>query len=51
MMLGARSQLDWTLAVVALFHRLVADALTRTICALPFMPLNIAIMFVAHFAS
>ncbi len=48
MMLRASSQLDWTLAVVANFHRLTADAQARTIYALPFMPLNIAIMSVAH---
>src|ERR1017187_568974 len=48
MMLRAHSQLDWTFAVVAIFHEFVADALALTICALPFMPLNIAIMFVAH---
>jgi hypothetical protein len=48
-MFRTRSQLDWTLAVVAIFHAFVADALARTICALPFMPLNIAVMSVAHF--
>ena len=51
LMLRARSELDWALAVVALFHRLIADADAATIRALPFVRFNIAIMFVAHLAS
>jgi hypothetical protein len=47
MMLRARSQFDGTLAMVTLFHRLIANADAR-ICSLPFVPLNIAVMPVAH---
>ncbi len=49
MMLRARPQFDGALAMVALFHRLIANADARTISALPFMPLSIAVMPVAHF--
>lgn len=49
MMLRARSQLDWTFAVVAIFHEFVADALTANIRALPFVTFNVAVMLVAHF--
>jgi len=49
-MLRARPQLDRTLAVVTIFHEFAADALARTVSAFPFMPRNIAIMFVAHFS-
>ena len=50
MMLRARSQLDWTFAVVAIFHEFVADALACIVSANPLVPLNVAVMSVAHLA-
>jgi|NGEPerStandDraft_6_1074524.scaffolds.fasta_scaffold94617_3 hypothetical protein len=49
MMLRARPQFDGALAMVAIFHEFVADADARSISALPFMPLDIAVVSVAHF--
>ena len=49
MMLRAVPHLNCTLAMVALFHRLTADALASAITALPFVPFDSAIVFVAHF--
>ena len=49
-MFRASTQLDWAFGVVAIFHEFVAEALARTISALPIMPLNIAVMSVAHVA-
>ena len=50
MMLRARPQFDGALAMVAIFHAFVADALARTICALPFVSFDIAVVSVAQFA-
>ena len=47
-MFRTRPQFDGALAVVALFHRQITDALA-CICALPFVPFDIAVVFVAHF--
>ena len=50
-MLRARSQLDGALAMVALLHQQITDAFAGTVGAYPLVPLNIAVMFVAHFFS
>jgi len=50
LMLRALPQFDKALAVVAFFHQVTADADARTIIALPFMPFDSAIVFVAHLA-
>ena len=48
-MLRARSQLDGALAMVALLHQQITDAFAGTVGAYPLVPLNIAVMSVAHF--
>jgi hypothetical protein len=48
-MLGAVPQLDGALGVVAIFHQLTADALARSVSALPIMPLNAAVVSMAHY--
>jgi len=50
MMLRARSQFDGALAVVSILHGFTVNADARTISAFPIMPLNIAVMPVAHFS-
>ena len=50
-MLRARSQLDGALAMVALLHQQITDAFAGTVGAYPLVPLNIAVMSVAHFFS
>jgi len=47
-MLRARSQLDGALAMVALLHQQITDALAGAVAAYPIVTLNIAIVFVAH---
>jgi hypothetical protein len=51
MMLRARSQFDGALAMVTIFHGFVADAHACTVSALPFVPLNIAVVCVAQLVS
>jgi hypothetical protein len=50
-MFRTSTQLNGALAMVALFHQQITDALAHTVSALPFVPFNVAVVFVAHFFS